>query len=211
MGQNRAQVDSGANQVRAQQPGDVVLSQLKSTALATVGAGTLTAAMVLGGIITRTGPVAGYADTFPAASDILAANPQLGVGDSWSLIFINTVAFANTVAAGTGIVLGSNVNIAASLVREYLFTVLAGGAQQIFAANTTNASATITGLSQSQAALLQPGMGVTGTGIAASSVIIGVNSTLGTVTLNNAATATGTVAITFVPRIQVDGVRSSTL
>lgn len=211
MGQNRGQVDGGANNVRAQQPGDVILSQLKITGLATVGAGTLTAAMVLGGIINRTGPVGAYIDTFPAASEILAANPQLGVGDSWTLIFRNTVAQAMTAAAGVGIVLGTNVDTAASLVREYLLTVLAGGVQQIFAANTTNANATLTGLTQAQAALLQPGMGVTGAGIAANSVIIGVNSTLGTVTLNNNATATGTVAITFFPRIQLDGIESTTL
>jgi hypothetical protein len=211
MTQNRAQVDGGANNVRQQQSGEIVMSQLKILPLATVGAGTLTAAMVLAGILNRTGPVGAYIDTFPAASDILAANPQLGVGDSWTFVFRNTVAQAMTAAAGVGIILGTNVDTAASLVREYLFTVLSGGVQQIFAANTTNTSATITGLTQSQAALLQPGMGVTGTGIQANSTILGVNSTLGTVTLSLAATATGTVALTFFPRIQLEGISSTTL
>lgn len=211
MTQNRAQVDGGANQVRQQQPGDIILSQLQQSQLATVGAGNLTAQMVLGGILNRTGPVGAYIDTFPDASAILAAQPQLGVGDSWTFIFRNTVAFAMTAAVGVGIVLGTNTATAASLVREYLLTVLSGGQQQILAINTTNASPVLTGLSPAQAALLQPGMGVTGAGIQAGSTVIGVNSVTGAVTLSLAATATSTVAGTFFPRIQLDGIRSSTL
>lgn len=209
--QTRTRVDRGANMFGAQQPGECILSQKKFIGLATIGAGTITAAMVLTGILNRTGPTAGYTDTFPSASSILAASPTLSTGDSFDLIIRNTVAFALTAAAGTGIVLGSNVDIAASLVREYLLTVLSTGTEQILQVTTTNTSAVLTGLTPAQVAGLMPGMGVTGTGIQALTTILGVNSTAGTVTLSLAATATGSVAGTFFPRIQLDGVRSSTL
>lgn len=211
MSQNKAQVDASANNIRQQQSNEIICSMLKYIGIATAGDGAISAAALLSGIINRTGPGGAYADTLPPAADVLAAAPQLNQGDSFSLIIRNTVAFANTITTNTGMVLGSNTAIAASLVREFLFTVLSVGASQIFSADTVNADATITGLTPTQAATLSPGMGVTGTGIPASTTVIGVNSTLGTVELSANATATGTVALTFFPRIQVEGVRSSTL
>lgn len=211
MSQVRGQVDMGANMVRAQQAGDILVSQYKKTAIATAGAGTLTAQGVTNGVIERTGPVGAYIDTFPTAEQILQAAP-LNVGDSFSLMIRNTVAFAMTAAAGVGIVLGTNVDIPASNCREYLLTVLSTGTTQIYAATTTNASAVVSGLTPAQAATLMPGMGVTGTGIPASTSIIGVNSTTGTVTLSANATATAAlVGLTFFPRIQVEGICTAAL
>jgi hypothetical protein len=211
MSQVRGQIAMGANTVRAQQVGDVLVSQYRKTAIATVGAGTLTAAAITNGVIERTGPTAGYTDTFATAEQILQAAP-LNTGDSFSLMIRNTVAFAMTAAAGVGIVLGTNVDIPASNCREYLLTVLSIGHTQILAATTTNASAVVSGLTPAQAALLMPGMGVTGTGIPASTNIIGVNSTTGTVTLSANATATATlVGLTFFPRVLVEGIFTAAL
>lgn len=210
MTMNRARVSDGANSVRDQQPGEVILSQLKVTQLATVGNGLWTAAMVLGGIINRTGPVGAYGDTLPDASDILLAQPTLSVGDSFTLKVRNTVAFLNTVVAGVGIVLGANVNNTASLVREYLFTVLSGGKQQIYAATVTNGTAIVT-VTPAQAVTLQSGMGVTGAGIPALTTVIGVNATTGDITLSANSTASAVTALTFFPRISVIGVCESTL
>src|SRR5438309_596389 len=130
--------------------------------LTTVGAGTLTAALLLGGIINRTGPTAGYIDTTDTAANIIAAlisqysyqaaNTGLSggvaasVGLSTRLRFINTVAFANTTAAGTGVTL-VNASVSASSVKEFLIQITNGTPQQIFAANQVNATAVITGLS----------------------------------------------------------------
>jgi hypothetical protein len=77
--------------------------------------------------------------------------------------------------------------------------------------SSTNASAVLTGLTQAQAQLLVPGMGVSGTGMPASGTIIGVNSSTGTVTLSGNATATGTPAVTFFPRYDVKGLNSGAL
>jgi len=211
MSQNKARIDGSANDVRMQQPNEIVCSMLKYVGLATIGDGAVSAVALLSGILNRTGPTAAYADTLPTADAVLAAAPTLGVGDSFSLIVRNTVAFANTITTNTGMILGTNTAIAASLVREFLFTLLSKGTAGIYSGVTTNTDATITGLTSSQVATLSPGMGVTGTGIPALTTIIGVNSTLGTLELSANATASGTVGLTFFNRISVEGVRSSTL
>lgn len=211
MSVNRSQVDLGGNNVQAQPVGARTLSQEQIVALTTAGAGTLTAEMLLAGILNRTGPGAGYADTFPSADSLLLAQPELSVGDAFKFIHRNTVAFAMTATAGEGVVLGSSVDIAASLVREYLITILATGTRSIFQATTTNASAIVNGISLAAAALLRPGMGVSGTGITAGTYIIAVDQSTGVITLSANATATGTVAVTAFARYSVAGVRSATL
>lgn len=212
MSQNRTRVDASANDLRVQGPGDKIMSQDRVIALTTVGAGNLPVLGLLSGIINRSGPTGAYIDTLPDAAALLAAAPQLNAGDSFSFRIRNTAAFVNTLAVGVGVVLGFNTAIAASLVREYLVTVLAAGAPSVVPLTTTNASAAVSGLTTAQAAAINPGMGVTGTGIPASTTVVGVNMTTNVVTLSAAATATGSlVPLTFFPRYQIDGIASSTL
>ena len=211
MGVNRAQIDRGGNFVQAQPAGERLLSQSTLVADATAGASTISVAALLAGITQRTGPGAGYTDTFPSAANLLAAQPDLSIGDSFEYTFRNTVAFAMTAAAGEGVVLGTNVDIAASTVRDYAITILSNGPRQIASGNLTNASATVTGIPLSVAAQIQPGQGVTGTGVPANTTVLSVNANTGTVVLSQAATATATNALTFFPRYQVQGIRSATL
>lgn len=207
----RAQVDFGGNNVQAQPVGATVLAQLQYVNDTTVGAATIAVNAILAGITNRTGPTAGFTDTFPTADLLLAAQPELTIGDSFTYIYRNTVAFAMTAAAGEGVILGSNVDIAASTVREYLLTVLGIGPRQIAQGTLTNASPNITGIPLAIAAQLKPGQGVSGTGITAGTFLLSVNAALGTAVMSANATAPGTVAITSFPRYRVDGLRSSTL
>lgn len=210
MSMNRAQVDKGGNAVSPQNPGDALMAQRLVAAVTTVGAGVWPAAGILGGIIDRSGPVAGYADTPDTADNIIAACPQLSVGDEFEFYVRNTVAFANTVAVSEGVELGTNTAIAASKVRKYRMNVLSNLRRRVVSASTVNANNVLT-MAVADALALQPGMGATGTGIAANSVIIAVNSITGTVTLNNNATATGTVGVTFFPRLTLNGISSADL
>ena len=208
----RASVDRGANNVQAAGPGNCVLDQTQAFPITTVGTGVLSAAGILSGIIERTGPTGAYADTLETADNLLAAAPELSAGDSFEFLVRNTVAFANTVAVAEGAELsGSNTAIAASSVRKYLLTILSNGRRSISSANTTNSSATVTGLSQAQAQAITPGMGVTGTGIPAATTVLSVNSATGTVVLSANATATGTAALTFFPRYNVKGLFTASL
>jgi len=201
-------------------PGDLVTgAETINASLTTAGAGTITAALLTSGILSRSGPGAGYTDTTDTASNIINAllgnynystaavtgvSSGAGVqpGTTFRLSYINTVAQAMTLAAGTGVTLGSNVNCAASSVKDYLVTVTNGTPAQTFAATTTNGSAVVTGLNLFQTSQLSVGMLVTGTGV--SGTVISVQPGTG-VTLSANASATGTnVAITFAPTVRID-------
>lgn len=209
---NRAQVDFGGNYVRLQGPGDSILDQTQLAAITTVGAGTLTAAAMNSGLVERTGPVGVFNETLDTADNLMAVLGSPAAGDSFEFTYRNTVAFIGTLVVAEGAeLIGANTAAAASAVRRYLVTVLAAARRQQFTGNTTNASPTVTGLSQTQASLLVPGMGVSGTGISAATTILAVNSVTGTVTLSANATATGTPALSFFPRYNIRGISSASL
>jgi hypothetical protein len=208
---------------RSIQPGDVLLLGEVIQPLTTVGAGTLTALLVASGLIYRTGPTGAYTDTTDTAANIInqivaqynyttaaTAGLSSGVavqnGTTVRLRYMNSVAFVATIAAGTGVTLGNNATtVNASSVKDFLITVTNGTPQQVFACNTTNASAVVTGLTQFQTSLLTPGMLVTGTGISGGTTIAGIVNGVG-VTLSANATATNVLtALTFSPTLRVDG------
>lgn len=191
--------------------GDLVCGgEVINGALTTVGAGTILGAMFATGILSRTGPTGAYTDTTDTAANIIAAlfggigNTGVQPGTTFRLTYINTVAFAMTLAAGTGVTLGSNVNCAASSVKDYLVTVTNGTPTSVQVANTTNASAVVTGMSQAATAAVSPGMLVTGAGIPASTTVLSVQSGVG-ITLSANATATASnVALTFSPTLTIN-------
>lgn len=211
MSVNRMQIDLGANFVRAQMPGDGVLDQTQVFPITTAGAGTLTAAAMVAGIVDRSGPAGNYNETLDTADNLMAANPQFSAGDSFEFWYRNTVAFIATLVVAEGAELVANTAVAASKVRRYLVTILANARRQVFNASTTNVSPTITGLTAAQAQTLVPGMGVSGTGISAATNVLAVNSSTGVITLTANATATGTVPLTFFPRYNIKGISSADL
>jgi len=209
--QNRAHLDLGANAVFLAQGGDIAMSQLRFTSDSTVGSSVISTTALLNGILNRTGSVGAYNATLPTAAQVLAAAPNLSVGDSWSFILRNTVAFAATMVAATGMELGADTAIVASAVREYLLTVLGAGPGATLIART-NTNTQLTNVAAVDIARVSVGQGVTGTGVAANTVIIGLDANQGIIYLNNATTATAdNIAITTNPRIAVNGVRSSPL
>lgn len=213
------------------QPGDLTADGRSIGSLTTVGAGTILGSMFAQGILARTGPVGGYTDTTDSAANILAAltgnAPDIDVvpGLAFTFLYQNQVAQAMTLAAGAGVVLGSNVNVAASLVREYLVTVLNASPPVTLNCNTTNASAAVVlatpiqmgtfDYTQNRAyGTITPGMSVSGTGISAGATIIGLTYGQGTITgftLSSNATATNNgVALACTPTVRIDGLRSAT-
>lgn len=90
-----------------------------SVAITTVGAGVLTAAGIVGGLIMRTGPVGAYTDTTATAVDIIALLDNPAVGDSWEFTIVNGVAQIGTMLAGVGVTLAGVTANAASKVRRY--------------------------------------------------------------------------------------------
>jgi hypothetical protein len=172
-----------------------------------------TVAAIVAGIVDRTGTTGASADTFPAATDLLAALANMSQGDSFKFMARQNNAHAITLTAGTGIVTAGTVNVAASNVRTYLLTLLSGNNSAVtLAGDTTNASAVISGFTQTQLEGVSVGMGITGTGIPASSYVVAVNVPAGSITINANATATGAdVALAIFPRFELRGLQTASL
>jgi len=238
----RAASYSDGDVLRPFSVGDVMDTQEGFTSLTTAGSGTVLAAAIAGGALKRTGPGAGFTDTFDTANNIINAlsgnaasisaagsnpfnpsfqtvafgqlyvapgQPQPGASFRW--LYLNGVAFAMTaaVAASSGVILGANVNVAASLVRQYLFQILNGSPAILANANLTNTSAVVTGMTTQQTNQITPGMSVYGTNVQALSVVNSVQSGVG-ITMSLTASGTSLSALTLTPTITVTGLFSAT-
>lgn len=187
------------------------LSGMRRTTDATAGNITLPVAGFLGGWIDRSGPGAGYADATPSADALLAALPDLTRGDSFTFMLTSSVAFANTITAGTGVTLAGTTQVAASSTREYLVTLTSEPKRtKIGAGSTTNASAVLTNIPITDLDDIGVGMGVSGTNVPASTTVLAVNLSAGTVTMSANATASGdNIAFTFTPQFEMRGIRTA--
>lgn len=211
-----AMYDNG--QQRLPNPGDMMALAETISANSTVGATTILASQLLTGILNRTGSGGAFADTLPTAANLVnallsqtflggGAYSPVGIppGTTFRMRYINAVAFIDTITAPDNTVtLGSNTAIAASSVKDFLFTILNGTPPQVWAGNTTNANAVVTGMSAAQTQTLTVGMVVSGTGITAGTLIASIQPGVG-FTLSANATATNTqTALTFNPQYRVD-------
>lgn len=195
-------------------PGDVTASNEVIGTLTTVGAGTLTAALLTGySILSRTGPTAAYNETTDTASNIIAAlavnsqTPMQGTSYRWR--HINTVAYIGTMVAGTGVTLSGTTANAASSYRDYLITLTNTTPTSIATASTSTVTPRVlTGMSAAATALVSPGQLVTGIGIGASAKVVSVQPGIGvTVDVDSTATAS-LVAVTFSPTVSIAGIGS---
>jgi hypothetical protein len=101
----------------------------KTTALTTVGAGTITAAGIVGGMTLRTGSTSAFTDTTDTAANIIAA--LLGgpaVGTSWPYIYVNNTVALATLAAGSGVTLTGAVPVMPNSSSTFLVTYTGAGA-----------------------------------------------------------------------------------
>ena len=201
------------------QRGDVLAGAEIFTSLATVGAGTLLASLLLSNLLSRTGPVGAYTDTTDSAANIIQALVGAGYGNSinnglssglavqngttFRLRYINTVAFAMTLAAGANVTLGSNVNVSASSVKDYLITVTNGTPQSVANGTLVSGSAVVTGMSLFATSQLSVGQAVSGTNVQASSVIVSVQQGIG-FTMNNTASGSSVSSLTFSPTVTIN-------
>lgn len=218
-------------------PGDLLLSGEVISTIATAGSGTLTAAAIATGIIKRTGPAGAFTDTTDTAANIIAAlsgnNPAADVvpGSTFRLRYMNTVALAMTLANGQGVVSGAGtLNVAASVIRDYLLTILNASPPQTLLATFLTASPLVLftlppGMTafpigpNPQSLNITPGMGVvdntTGGSISAATTVVGITQGQGGitgVTLNQntagASAASPGDSLTFFPRVQIDSLGS---
>lgn len=96
-----------------------------ATALATVGAGTITAAGIVGKITTRSGAQsnAAFTDTTDTAAHIVAAIPNAYVGQSFLYFVQNTTDAAETISAGSGVTVSGISVVPAKSTVMFLVTL----------------------------------------------------------------------------------------
>lgn len=99
--------------------GQVLSAAGVNTAISTVGAGVLTAAGIVGGLITRTGSTAAYTDTTDTGTAIQAAWTNGVSGSSLDFVIKNNTAFAETLAGGTGVTMVGNLIVPANAIAMF--------------------------------------------------------------------------------------------
>lgn len=94
-----------------------------NAALTTVGNGTITAAQLQSGIISRSGPTGAFTDTTDTGTALDTALGQSAItGVSWEFTYINTTNFTATIAGGTGITASGILTIPANTFGTFLLT-----------------------------------------------------------------------------------------
>jgi hypothetical protein len=120
----RNQVSNAANLVRPARQGDGWLAHISPVAVATDANVTMTIAQLSGGLVQYTGFTAGRNITTPTAALILAAHPDMDIGDSFTLAVSVVPAFAGTYVAGTGVTLAGRATTPASSYSLIVITKL---------------------------------------------------------------------------------------
>lgn len=123
----------------------VSIQPVNGTLTATVGA-TLTAALLAGQFITRSGPTGDFADTFDTAALIAAALNQSisGFGGAaWEVTYYNTTAHVATLTAPAGAnftLNGQSAAVPATSVATLIIAVLGSGAVTVTIFNRASAT-----------------------------------------------------------------------
>lgn len=121
MGVPRVQVnDMGIE--RPARAGDGILSAPVIATIATDANQTLAVKDMIGGIVQFSSFSAGRTVTTDTAANILAACPQLDIGDSFMIMVSCVAAFAATWAAGTGVTLAGRATTPASTASYIVIT-----------------------------------------------------------------------------------------
>ncbi len=211
-------------------PGDLLAAGETLAALAADANSTLTAAMIVAGIINRSGMTAGRTDTTDTAENVLAAfggndnDRNVLEGCTFRFKYRQSAAQATTWAHGRGWIAGTGtLDVTASRVRSYMCRILCAKKEVAVPNATTHNGTKAIELATPQAAgSIVPGMMVSGAGITAGTRVVGV--TYGDATnrgntdkicaittdTNSTADASG-VALTFSPVIEINSDGENTL
>lgn len=100
--------------VRASRVGDGMCMHLARTVNASAGAQTISVPQILGGLAVFTGAAGAVTYTTDTAANILAAMPDMDIGDTFGFILSNTAAQVATIAGGTGVTASGNLTVNAS-------------------------------------------------------------------------------------------------
>lgn len=121
MGAVRAMVQDGGL-ARNARVGDGLISHPAVTVVTADANDTVTVDKIAGGVIQYTGFSAGRNLTTDTAANIIAAFPNLDIGDTLELIVSITTAFAGTWVAGAGVTLAGRATVLANTQQTVIIT-----------------------------------------------------------------------------------------
>lgn len=98
-------------EMQRSRPGCNPLVNLATSAQTADSAQTISANAISAGIYLRSGLTAGRTDTTDTAANILAANPDMSIGDTFVFIISNTAAQILTLAGGTGVTVSGRTTV----------------------------------------------------------------------------------------------------
>jgi hypothetical protein len=116
---------------RASRVGDGILANPQITAIAADSNQTLTTAGILGGIITHATHTTSRTDTTDTAVNILAAMPDMDIGDSFMFKVASLAAFTIIVAGGAGVTASGNLTVAANSAKDFVLTKTAAATMNL--------------------------------------------------------------------------------
>ena len=118
----RSKVVQGAME-RSARCGDGWLGMIRRTDNSTDANSTITTAMILGGLYSRSGTNTSRTDTTDTAANILAAMPAMDIGDTYMFMVANlTGTNAVTIAGGTGVTASGNLSVLALTTKWFMLT-----------------------------------------------------------------------------------------
>jgi hypothetical protein len=106
-----------AGQVREARTGDGQINANRIITNASAGAQNITIAQILAGVALFTGAGGAVAYTVPTAADIIAAMPDMDIGDTYEFALCNTAAQTATITAATGVTLAGFTTVNAATRR----------------------------------------------------------------------------------------------
>ena len=105
---------------RVARAGDGWMANPLVTTDSTAGNRNITMSAILGGAAVFTGAAGAVAYTLPAAATIIAAMPNMDIGDSYVFTLTNTAAQVATITTNTGLTVSGNVTANAATRRVVL-------------------------------------------------------------------------------------------
>ncbi len=119
-GFNRALVQTNEGDRRGARAGDGWLSNVALTQLTADANATLTPTQMLGGVITSNGKTANRTLTTDTAANIVAAVPNMDIGDCLMFQVASFDGFSATLAGGTGVTASGNLIVTTLTAKEFL-------------------------------------------------------------------------------------------
>jgi len=101
--------ETGLN--RNARAGDGTLMHLRRTNQSTDSNQTISVAAILGGLYSRSGTNTNRTDTTETAANILAAMPEMDIGDTYTFMVSNATANTMVVAGGTNVTASGNLAV----------------------------------------------------------------------------------------------------